>query len=1604
MSDYYRVECTAIPDGIHQIGGKPTLRLSVILRPDPFPTERFMPPPDDTNAVPLLKWPEIIPQLPFMVTIGPDLANRVTIPVTPRFVLPPVPPVPPVPPGGTTDPATAWWATLWEKPEVRAAFARAMTPRTTATTPAEVETFSYAQLAELAIARAASDIEIGMLAGADLGLTGAAAARQADPHDPAIRVADAKSLLELDTFYDLPIDDAIDRARTGPLAQSGNDDDGPGFGAGPAPLPGLLGVYADIRKSINKAWQTPATAAAADAALRGTSWNPFLDPPARDALATVSAQELFAKRFRDPIFGKPVDRNALQASAASTTRLNLAAWRRSRNTDTGLGAISPPPVAASASATMTDAEADQAVGRTLAALQAHPALRKFVQLIVDIDIPLDTPGIDLATLEKGVVSVEIEDPANPGNARGRALRFWATAFELDPSAGLFEPCPEWKFATRGRSDVKSLVPSLPLDRGIVQLNSTRQNADDGSPRFRLEVVDANAATAAFVRGLQATVEASRKGSPDVPVDEPSLRTLGLALLDVEAMVPAQIAANKRAEAAPLLSSRTLLHAEDLVDGYRVDIVAPERVTIGGTEQHVVPGGARKMRYDVIDQAFGGAATNPYADVAARDHGYITIASRVWTADAAPAMPASPPASQTSAPVPVQRIMQSEMVFTWTGENIGLPAPRPVESVPDARRSADLKFVATYAFADQPGPILREGKGYRVMLRARKLNGSSVPDAVAESLLKHALGTDTLGKSYTYTPVERAPGPVILVPSPDRNSSRRDRTKLLVKTLIVSDEGAAVRMLVSPNIGLLRAEQQGQFDLPIGQFENAQAWARATRRLKRGSYSRLERAPDSPGFPVLPGSGDDKDRALLFKIVADSEPSSPYFVDNTLCFLGMRLAPTEATPEAAVGARHVTDELSFWNRRPADHAKPGQGFSPEAIVPIMLEAVPAVSDGQSRVYRDKDRKIGPAGAEITVPVLRVEVAPADTLKLTVWTNRLGETAVAHPAMQKALASIAARVSGLVPAGLGTRSPAEIEAWWAPFARTRRLAAQQEEVVFEIRHPVDRPRSPPKAVLLDARRYVDSETVFALGDIEIDRRSTSLVWAECLWYDSESALCLSRTAKPDEPWEIEPEGLYAYDQKKRRQGRLFTLDKIDLLPSRPGEGAAEYDSRANKINLATDETGKPRNLTASFRTYQARRLVVRLIARSRFAPAGFAPPDDASDPYSYSSSSADDRQLSRALDGSPEEGVKTVWLPATRRPAAPVVTQDRGTLYQRRFETSPGTSAAPPRVTLTHTYRCWLDGWFSSGPHELLAVVCRRPSVTPEPWLDAMLSRWGGDMTMAPGARLGSDNFPNYLRPEQLALASMIEIGDGRQISSIRKNVPLPVPAAGSGDGARNVDLALLRPVFHSGLGRWYCDIELRQAPTFRAILQLSVARYQERGLSGCQLSTAVAINAFQLHQPWTFSAVRRGRRIEISALGPAYRERAPMTRGLAGIGDVAGGIHPSVAIQAGAPRITVELERLTDGMPLPVVDGDGRPVVATNLNVVPTTNGADIPAGWSRWSIPLAIPSGRIDYDRLAVRISLASAHANSKGVPGSPDKSEGPLVYLPEPLTVQIEL
>ncbi|MBA3041278.1 MAG: hypothetical protein KJ670_21850 [Alphaproteobacteria bacterium] len=1565
MSDLYNVECTAVPDGLLEDQKVKYARISVVLRPEPHDA----PLPGNVEPIELSQWPTAIKKLNFEVSFSGKAGDWKKIDtVITEFD----------PPGFDTEAihnadaaAESWWKTVWDTAPLRDAFRQLM--QRSAKSATKFETYSYALLADLAYARIASDIAVSTMAAQKeinkAKLTRRARARLANPNAASIRVMDAVGLSKREIYAGLDLGDAFSRAilEQDPVGRSFDIDEA------------LDKIFEDIRKSIDgEIGVKRSLGDYTTASVR--SWNPFLSGP---QISTFAEKSNLEDRFADEIFGAQDFQIASgKVPGARRTFYGMEAFRRLMLSEKEKGTVSTKrPIT----------EQDNAA-RRIANLQAHPALRKFARLIVDLRVPLDEIPSDVRANKWGIVSVRARPETNP--ERGFCSETWfETAFEIDEGEMYFEPCPEWQYHLQTADpllaeDAKpttnpSVVPSLPLDRGIVQLNiGTGGARNNGTHRFRLEIIDAIAATISHERAVATMVSGLRNGFPldKVVSDEPSARTRGIMLLDTESLVSAHVTEQRKVEKAGIKKGEANLQfAEDLVDGYRIDMVSakPIRVTEPGgktVDRRAFPAGARTLSYDVIVQAFGGK--NPYPDYADRDEGYIRTPSRVVPITLR---------GKNGTTVNEERRVTSEVLVTLTGANLGLPSPPPPDFGKKQRadRPSDVKVKVTYSFSSEAGPILRDGAGYFILAKPRKSNGGSVSAAYAERYLKHALGSPD-GGPFIFKHVERTPAPIVLVPKgqtlvlPDKEGEQPSPLSMVAITDASPD--ASVRMLVSPSIGFNHAEQQGQFDY---RFSDTAGQKLGVKRAGFGSYRTL-RQEKRGGFPPYTDAGGEKAQALLFELVEPPthRPKVPHFVDCQVWSLKNLLRPTGYSTAFDIETGSVAD-IGFWTSAAGTSGK----FSPEDIVPIRLEVVALDGTSKSRVVRAANLKLGSGRASVTVPVLRVEVGRGDTFELELWTDRLVEAFRTHPATL--------RMKSLP-------DPSSLVA--EPF----RVAAVQEMTKLRISHPVQLPLETPRmlslgAVRCDQKAWIESdgrlrddqadhETSIVWGKIAFDRKTTAVLWADCRWRVVDPALVLRRTTKDVDPNAIEQTALYRY-APNLVSGKLFILTDIPPLQPREGETKEEFLERANTIDLSRDESGTPRALAGDFRSSKARKIVARIVARSRFAPASNTPTD-----FTNSVTSAPDDVFEHYAQygGLRPDGVRDFWLPATRAPVVPVLTRNYGIAYRRRFDTTESLLPGQSESSLTHVYRCWLDNrWFDSGPFEKLAVICRPLGTDTPAWLEPLLSKWGGDMTMRSGQPLGgTGKFAAFLAPEQFVLDDHhdVDFESGEVIPSILRNIPLQSP---TGTESRNVDIALLEPKFDAGAGLWFCDIELKNAPAFKIDLDLSLARYQHHAIPGCHLSKPIAAGGFMLHQPWSFKATRSNDRVDITVIGPAYSERAPMTRGLKTL------VPRDVSQRAGMPFLTAELERIVDGSPLPVRGVDGLPVVTTSRNATKIDSGGlGVPPGCTRWIMSLAIPHDPIHRDHLAVRVSLSSYHANSLAALG--ETRDGGLITLPEPMTAQL--
>jgi len=1622
------VDCIAIPDGFVEADGVRKLRISVVLRPHP----------DAAGPVSIADWPAEIAALDFRIMVGSrrDTLETLTEAARPDFAG-----------AGQLDltaAAQAWWKDkLWKEPQVLGAYAALMTPGKPRK-PARAEAYSYSQVIGIARDAHESAVAATLLASGLSGSAGAPALsfeelRRRDPNSPAVQIRVAQELAERDVFQGLSNGSAADALKNNIGAST--LEIGIGGIVERAEIDALDATFITVRAAITKAAQGKAADGSA-------AWNPFL--PAQVAGSSKS------EWFSEAVFGPrraPAECvalgpwNPVQDVAPSLAKLGVVAFDRAMASDDQLarmhasngGTVSPQAANPNLSKpVIDDAMAMEIAQRHVAGLQAHPALRKFVRLLVDIEIPLDQfpEAFRKDGMHTGFVSVDV------AGAQG-SMRGHLTAFQLqnsdDPSLRLFEPAPQYVMDNNASV---SAVPSLPLAQGVVRLRDSRAFAGASEPRFRIEVIDGIAGMTSRRRALQATLSAIANGVDEasVPHGEPGLRTAGLMLLDTEAIVPMHMREMRAAEPPPELGDIVLHYAEDLVDGYRVDLVSPKG--------NLYPAGARTLRYDVIEAALqapqpivppaaaaapgpaaapAAAAAYPFAPFERRDDGYITPMARVFTAP------------ETDKSPEQDYLIASEVLLNWDGANIGMPLPHdynPVaapETPGDTRAAvrANLPCKISYDFVGgRPGPILRAGEAYRYLLRARKPNGSSVPLAVAQRLaVEHAIGAPGSG-AYVFAPVEAAPAPVVLI-DPNDLPGRGSLEALdgpSPQTIVLRRKESVVRYIVAPRTGFEEAERLGEFDPVLAGSEKA-----AQERAGRGAYRYLRREADKGNFPGArtgAAAAQGKPNYLLFDPLKAEDPRlEPFHVDSSICSIGTRLSPTRATSPFAVTRTSVGPGLEFWKRDAAAKRSRAQGFDPAAVVPVKIVFYASDDAAGSRVTRLPDAQIAVPGGTLAIPALQVNVAPSDTLRFELWTNRTARAVLAQPSFRSALAKARAAggTSGAAHlAGADNGDAAAREDWWATLSSVMRMGPLSDVLAFDVSHAIETPDGSMLAIeSLQSAAMANEDTflasvgaggllagerganaVFSKGKILVDRQAMCAVWAQAMWREVTGKTRVFRTAAAEKPHHLDQPKLWDY-RDDPVSFRLFGIDDLPAIDARLGEDRQAFRKRANLVDLEKDERGAPRALSAEFKCDVSRRMLVRLRCRSRFLTNN-------SDPESGIAEALTEAECRATLDRLKEDGWRdkfdaaelntglnagrgTRWivLQATRRPAPPSILRDKGAFYQRRVYQLPGANAK----RLEHVYRCWLgQDWFDSGEGEMLAIVCRKPNSGPiKPWLRPQLSIWGGDMAAEPNARLGPDNAEPYFLSEDQFLGTA-----GKAFATMYQRDD---DSSGTVQEEQEVQLALLRPKFDHGHGRWYCDIAVRDLGAFKIGLRLSLARYQRNALPRCRLSKTVRADGFMLHQPWTFSATASGDKVTVTATGPAYVKRAPMVTGLSG------GIQEQ--LDTLPPRIVVELERLSaSGQPLPVIDRLGQivSVVSGDEAFSRVTQSRDLP-NQLRWTLPLVIPKEEIGHGdgetRHAVRITVMSPHANSRAstalAEGERDQ-EGPLLYLPEPIVVRLDV
>ena len=365
------------------------------------------------------------------------------------------------------------------------------------------------------------------------------------------------------------------------------------------------------------------------------------------------------------------------------------------------------------SAWSVDNENREEFHRRIAMLRSYPALLRRLALIADFEVPADS------LQSTGVVRVV------PSHAAGK--------FDLCPWTNYFAQ-PGRLFLPANRPDTKTL-----LSEGLL-------SNDESRTRFKLIQLDGDTAAMKNLAQNRSkllhemapsnVVDLEARGNPDEGGDLATLRQIGLALCDLEAINDGKEAV-KRAQSimkalcaagsCPEIASEPEephnasipLFAEDLLAGYRVDVRRREPN---------VDGPWRSLCAREGDYYFPGTATSaeaswqwPVDDVI--DEGFIS-----QTADEVHDSKAN-----------ISGLRLSQAVFRWDGWSLVVPKP----GEPMAERGSGLAApqaeendsTVRTRFKAKPGSLerLRFGHRYSFRLRAVDLAGNSLSVPEADTL-------------------------------------------------------------------------------------------------------------------------------------------------------------------------------------------------------------------------------------------------------------------------------------------------------------------------------------------------------------------------------------------------------------------------------------------------------------------------------------------------------------------------------------------------------------------------------------------------------------------------------------------------------------------------------------------------------------------------------------------------------------------------------------------------------------------------------------------------------------------------------------------------------
>jgi len=953
---------------------------------------------------------------------------------------------------------------------------------------------------------------------------------------------------------------------------------------------------------------------------------------------------------------------------------------------------------------------------------------------------------------------------------------------------------------------KHLFSSTPRDPNLLQNGLLNLNIKlaDTSPRFTLVAENAegqslkhtdqsnNASRSAeyttsaptsmkpvpaALPGMSSTPSATASPT-DAP---PAPRTVGIAMFDQSRLTQVEQSANQS------LASPTVFFAEDLILGYRVDILYKSK---SATKSKFYSLCERSSNYQFYKPNWNDGDTpvyswSPASEMEkAADEGFLSFG--------ATQSPLDPNKDTGDSSNTMTQLHQS--VFTWVGWSLCVPQPNipsmnPTQEDPSCQQiksQRHLSIKPIYALKpDKKLPPLRFDTNYAVRCRITDLAGNSLPPEYdADNSQNPGLALTPLS---TFSRQEPYRAPHFLLREPIDHLG--DPGTHLDRMVLRDGTGRSKRILVAPRESLRLAELSGV-------LTNAS--------LPKTAYGDQQLMPDG-SFPSVACS---KQKGWVMGKISEKGDQDPIYLPRHLD--GPKLiSPYLPDPKAnyiRVDAYQVMDDPSQSRLLCTHWASINRGsewierlplrvlaLPPELVVPPEKEPDPAAPTApEPRVdlmeHADEDGNVNPTEPSL----LKVILPKAATVLLVFRTcpNSRDYHTHKHPVQLSQMlkshfdggaidslsgtGTISRDTKNAFQVIIGSLSdPDSALAAFTDGSIDTVSPSRTMTLVHAVKSPLREPEFSHTIKPFNVARSFGKTQAMVTGQISAHWPSTSKLTCYAEWTD-----CI------DDPNKDRP-----YEEQHREVA--FTLGAQDFLP----------DSPAAPTQINRLRTLGP-NVMHHFSDTRAHRVTYSLVASGNFRE--YYPAGDA----------AKDFQLTS------KKTAKITVQSSVRPKSLPLKYLIPAFIWRDAYDHKTRTWCTGRRVVL----RAYFDRpLFDSGNGEKLAVILDDGKGTAN---EAHISRWGGDPTRPAAAAI-----------EKMELTPTNFAGSGD---------PVGVTLAEGGTAlAKHFDLQ-----YSHDRRLWFSDIELDTQGANAPFVRLSLARWQPDGLTDynnndCRCSPVVAADFMQV---------------------------------------------------------------------------------------------------------------------------------------------------------------